>query len=184
MRDDNNFAKIKVKVGPSENEQIVMFRCTEAGKYTKNDADNPDLLNEIVTNVKCDFIAKCIKFLETCTSMPSTLYTYDFFNKMYAIEQNGDVTTSKDSDVYHFLISDSEDLDLIASDIYNGYFKRNSKYGDFYPFVIPELINDFSHEKKELIHRMFGSGEFPFLKVKYAWHEGRSEWHYAYHIVR
>lgn len=183
MRDDNNFAKIKVKVGPSENEQIVMFRCTEAGKYTKNDADNPDLLNEIVLNVECDFITKCIKLLETCSTVPSSLYTYDFFNKMYAIEQSGDVTASHDKDVYHFLISDSEDIDLIVNDIYVGYFNRNSKYSN-YPFVIKELVNDFSNEKKDLIHRMFGGGEFPFLKVKYAWHEGRSEWHYAYHIVR
>jgi len=178
--------KIKVKVGSSENTTIVMFRSTERDKYSREDFNNPELLDKIFNDVKKDFITKCIKLLETCASMPSSLYTYSFFNKMFSIDQEGDVTASKDGEVYSFLISGVEDIDQIVSEIYVGYFHRNSKdhkSAHRYPFVIQELVDDLN-DKRDLIQKMFGAGEFPFLEVRYAWHEGRKEWHYVYNITR
>lgn len=168
---------IEVKKGTSSDSSIVMFRATETGKYTEEDFNNSDLLNKIVEDVKSDFVIKCVAFLDTCSTMPSSLYTYDFFNKMFSIMQNGDVTSSSGKEVYSFLISHSEDIDQIVHDIYKLYTSRSPR-----PFMIKEFPDELHGE--DLVHKMFGAGEFPFLKVKYAWHEGRREWHYVYSITR
>ena len=181
----NHKNKIQVKLGPSENSSIIMFRSTEPGKFDKEDYRNVDLLNKIIEDVKNDFITKCIKLLETSSTIPSSLYTYEFFDKMFSIEQSGDVTASEE--VYSFVISASEDLDDIVNKILKGYIIRNGKWASSLhetpQFVIRELL-EFEEGKESLIRRMFGAGEFPFLEIRYAWHEGRKEWHYVYNITR
>lgn len=208
MRSEENFNKIEVRLGSSENQRVAMIRTVEpktalyrrdsryedntnlSSDWTKDDCDNPDLLEKIIKSVKSDFVKKCISILETCTSMPDSLYTYDVFDTMFCFTQKGDCTTSSDKEVYKFLISDSEDIDDIVRRILVGYLKRNAKYAsgtsEESDLVIRELVYGTNTEdtKEDLVRRMFGGGEFPFLSVKYAWHDGREEWHYAYSITR
>ena len=200
MRSDEDPSRIEVKIGSSEDQEVVIFRHVPMPKFyrrdsgndewTEDDADNPNLIKEIVKSVKSDFVRKCIVLLETCTTIPDSLYTYDVFRKMFCFNQEGDVCASSEDKVYKFTISDASDLDDIVRRIVQGYVKRNAKYctgNDEDDLVIKDLIYNniaFDQSKEDLVRRMFGGGEFPFLCVKYAWHPGRKEWHYVYYITR
>jgi len=183
MRDDQCLSKVKVELGCSEDQKVALFRSAQLPKQTKDDANNPELIKEIVKSVKTDFVNKCIAILETCSTIPRSLYTYDIFENMFCFMQKGDVCASGEKEVYKFTISDGVDISGIVKDIIDGYVQRNKKFS---LTAIPELIDlgVDSSKKENMIRCMFGAGEFPFLVVKYAWHEGRGEWQYVYHITR
>lgn len=168
MRNDDNPNEITVELGSSENQAIVMFNNIRGFDHTNY--DNPKLLDKIVEFVKKDFVAKCLMILKTSGKVPESLYTYDMFNKMFAINQCGDVTTSKEKKVYSFLISNQQDIEEIVLMIRDNFNASHYKFQD-----------DVSETD---VRRMFQGGEFPFLKVKYAWHGGTEEWHFAYYITR
>ena len=168
MRNDDNPNEITVELGSSEDQEIVMFNNIRG--FDRTNYDNPKLLDKIVEFVKKDFAAKCLTLLKSSGKVPESLYTYDMFNKMFAINQCGDVTTTKEKKVYSFLISNQQDIEEIVLMI------RDSFNASHYKFQEDVTETD--------VRRMFQCGEFPFLKVKYAWHEGTEEWQFAYHITR
>jgi len=167
MRSEDNLKRIIVELGSSENQNVIMFNSIEG--FSKDDSANPELLTKIINGVKRDFVVKCVAILNTCGVVPCSLSTYEIFNNWFSFDQHGDVTaSSEEKSVYKFTISDSEDIDEEVKAI---VVKYNKTHND-------EPVDE------DQVHRMFGSGEFPFLCVRYAWHEGREEWHYTYKITR
>ena len=175
---------------PSEGEktilprQILGFGSIPSIKSLLVDGDSSDeeeAIKKIAKKCMDDFIVKCVRLIETCAEVPSSIYTYVMFLERYAWIQQEDSTMMKGNKE---VIVSSDGGEYVSSGIYNMYYADNHRLS-----LSKELDGMFDkdllgtkEQAKEKIKNMFGPGFFPNIVLWYNYNEKDSIWQYAYSI--